>query len=237
MTEGNMSVYKYKAFKSGSKVSRLIIFLHGYNSCIEDVEPFAEMLLQHLDNTLVVMPEADTQSERNPLKKQWYALVDVDPDRKRRKPETPTDEIVEIYNRTGPRISETAKKMNAFISSLQKELKIKNKDTYVMGFSQGAMLAMYVGLTRKYDLGGVFPFAGIVCGKDMLEKELASRPGVYLFHGTSDLSVQYKTLDFTKEWLDRHDIDWEAIEYDGIEHRLIEDEMKDAAEIINRRYA
>ena len=86
MTEGNMSVYKYKAFKSGSKVSRLIIFLHGYNSCIEDVEPFAEMLLQHLDNTLVVMPEADTQSERNPLKKQWYALVDVDPDRKRRKP-------------------------------------------------------------------------------------------------------------------------------------------------------
>lgn len=116
-----MSVYKYKAFKSGSKVSRLIIFLHGYNSCIEDVEPFAEMLLQHLDNTLVVMPEADTQSERNPLKKQWYALVDVDPDRKRRKPETPTDEIVEIYNRTGPRISETAKKMNAFISSLQKE--------------------------------------------------------------------------------------------------------------------
>ena len=79
-----MSVYKYKAFKSGSKVSRLIIFLHGYNSCIEDVEPFAEMLLQHLDNTLVVMPEADTQSERNPLKKQWYALVDVDPDRKRR---------------------------------------------------------------------------------------------------------------------------------------------------------
>lgn len=153
-----MSVYKYKAFKSGSKVSRLIIFLHGYNSCIEDVEPFAEMLLQHLDNTLVVMPEADTQSERNPLKKQWYALVDVDPDRKRRKPETPTDEIVEIYNRTGPRISETAKKMNAFISSLQKELKIKNKDTYVMGFSQGAMLAMYVGLTRKYELGGVFPF-------------------------------------------------------------------------------
>ena len=85
--------------------------------------------------------------------------------------------------------------------------------------------------------GGVFSFAGIVCGKDMLEKELASRPGVYLFHGTSDLSVQYKTLDFTKEWLDRHDIDWEAIEYDGIEHRLIEDEMKDAAEIINRRYA
>ena len=107
------------------------------------------MLLQHLDNTLVVMPEADTQSERNPLKKQWYALVDVDPARKRRKPETPTDEIVEIYNRTGPRISETAKKMNAFISSLLKELKIKHRDTNVMGISQGAMLAKNLGMPRK----------------------------------------------------------------------------------------
>lgn len=232
-----MDRYKYKAFQSGSKVSKLIVFLHGYNGCIEDVEPFAEMLLKNLKDTLVVIPEADMQSERNPMKKQWYALLDVDPDRRRRKPETSTAEIVEIYNKTGTRISEAAKKMNAFISQLQKELKVKNKDTYIMGFSQGAMMAIYVGLTRKYELGGVFPFAGIVCGKDMLEKELASRPEIYLFHGTKDLSVQYKTLDFTKDWLDQHDIDWEAIEYDGIEHKLIEDEMEDAAEIINRRSA
>lgn len=232
-----MDRYKYKAFQSGSKVSKLIVFLHGYNGCIEDVEPFAEMLLKYLKDTLVVIPEADMQSERNPMKKQWYALLDIDPDRRRRKPETSTAEIVEIYNKTGTRISEAAKKMNAFISQLQKELKVKNKDTYIMGFSQGAMMAIYVGLTRKYELGGVFPFAGIVCGKDMLEKELASRPEIYLFHGTKDLSVQYKTLDFTKDWLDRHDIDWEAIEYDGIEHKLIEDEMEDAAEIINRRSA
>ncbi len=231
-----MSIFKYKAFKSGDKVSKLIVFLHGYNSCIEDVEPFAESLAKDVEGALVVVPEADMQSERNPAKKQWYALVDVDPDRKRRKPETPTAEIVEIYNKTGFRISQAAKKINTFITSLQHELKVKNKDTFVMGFSQGAMLSMYVGLTRKYELGGVFPFAGIICGKDMLEKELSSRPEIYLFHGTSDLSVQYKTLDFTKDWLEKHNIDWEAIEYDGIEHRLIDDEMKDAASIINRRY-
>ena len=79
-----MSIYKYKAFKSGDKVNKLIVFLHGYNSCIEDVEPFAESLAKDIDGALVVVPEADMQSERNPAKKQWYALVDVDPDRKRR---------------------------------------------------------------------------------------------------------------------------------------------------------
>lgn len=231
-----MSVYKYKAFKSGNRVSRLIIFLHGYNSCIEDVEPFAEMLLQHLDNTLVVMPEADTQSERNPLKNSGMPLLTLTLTANGANRRRQRTKLWRFIIAPAP-ASVKRQKDECFYQQSAKELKIKNKDTYVMGFSQGAMLAMYVGLTRKYELGGVFPFAGIVCGKDMLEKELASRPGVYLFHGTSDLSVQYKTLDFTKEWLDRHDIDWEAIEYDGIEHRLIEDEMKDAAEIINRRYA
>lgn len=229
-----MSELVYKSFGATENISKLIVFLHGYNSNIADVEPYAEMLAQKLSDTLIIVPEATDVCERNPLKKQWYALTDVDPERKRRKPETSTDEIVAIYNRTGQRISKAAKTVNHFITDLQKRHHISNKNTYVMGFSQGAMLAIFAGLTRRYKLGGVFPFAGIVCGKDVLEKELSSRPDVYLFHGTSDLSVQYKTLDFTKEWLETHGISWEAVEYDGIEHKLIEDEMEDAAEIIRR---
>jgi hypothetical protein len=41
-------------------------------------------------------------------------------------------------------------------------------------------------------------------------------------------------LEFTKEWLQNHNVDWVAMEYDGIEHKLITDEMIDAAKIINR---
>lgn len=229
-----MSGMVYKSFGATDNVSRLIVFLHGYNSTIADVEPYAVMLAEKLAGALIVVPEAREVCERNPLKKQWYALTDVDPERRRRKPETSTDEIVAIYNRTGQRISKAAKEINRFITALQKQYGIANKNTYVMGFSQGAMLAIFAGLTRRYKLGGVFPFAGIVCGKDTLEKELTSKPDVYLFHGTGDLSVQYKTLDFTKEWLETHGISWEAVEYDGIEHKLIEDEMEDAAEIIMR---
>ncbi len=229
-----MSDFMYQTFGCEIDASKLVVFLHGYNSCIDDVVPYAKLLAEKLSNTMVVVPEASMVCERNPLKKQWYALTDVDPDRRRRKPETSTDEIVEIYNKTGQRISLVAKKINHFISQLQKEFGISNKNTYIMGFSQGAMLAIFAGLTRRYKLGGIFPFAGIVCGKDMLEQELSSRPSVYLFHGTSDLAVQYKTLNFTKEWLETHGIDWEAVEYHGIEHRLIDDEMEDAAEIINR---
>ena len=228
-----MAEYEYKTIQTGEKIEKMIVFLHGYNSCIADLEPYAEMLCQRIKHLAVVIPTPEMVCERNPNKKQWYGLVDVDPERKRRKPETPTTEIVEIYNKTGDRISDVARKLNSFISTMQKEYKVNNKHTYVMGFSQGAMLAIYIGLTRRYELGGVFPFAGIVCGEEKLASEINSRPEVYLFHGTNDLGVQYKTLSYTKSWLDKHDVAWKAIEYDGIEHRLIEDEMADAADIIN----
>jgi phospholipase/carboxylesterase len=227
-----MAEFQYHIVKSCATPSKLVVFLHGYTSNAQDVIPYAETLGQHLDNVVIVVPEADMVSERRPDKKQWYALTDIDPDKLRRNPQTSTADIIEIYNRAGPRISAVAKRINRFINELQKKYHIANKQTYILGFSQGAMIAIYAGLTRRYQLGGIFPFAGIVCGKDLLEKELSSYPEVYLFHGTSDLSVQYKTLEFTKDWLQNHNVDWVAMEYDGIEHKLIEDEMIDAAEII-----
>ena len=229
-----MTDFNYITFGNTENPTKLIVFLHGYNSYIKDIVPFANIFANSMKDTLVIVPDAHLQSEKNPLKKQWYALVDLDPELIRRNPDSSIEQIVDIYNKTGDRISGVAKKVNSFISNIQKKYAIANKDTYLMGFSQGAMLAIYTGLTRRFKLGGVFSLAGIICGKDMLEKELLSKPNVYLFHGSSDKCVQYKTLDFTKSWLDKHDIFWEAIEYDGIEHKVIEEEIFDSIEIINR---
>ncbi|MBP5698561.1 MAG: dienelactone hydrolase family protein [Alphaproteobacteria bacterium] len=230
-----MTDFSYKIVKTSSPIDKLVVFLHGYTSNAEDIMPYAEILAKNLCNTLIVIPEASMTSERKEGKKQWYALLDIDPERRRKQPDTPTEEIVEIYNKAGVRISSVAKKINRFISQFQKKYHISNKHTFVMGFSQGAMLALYTGLTRRYELGGVFPFAGIICGKDLLEKEQVSHPEVYLFHGTDDFAVQYKTLEFTKNWLANHHIAWTALEYEGIAHKLIIDEMLDAAKIINQQ--
>ncbi len=229
-----MCNFSYKSVFTGNKPKRLVIFLHGYKSCIDDLLPSIEVLKNKLNDTLFIIPSSDMVCEKNPSKLQWYPLVDVDPLKKRRDPNTSTKDIINIYNKTGERISDVSKRINLFINSIQKEYKISNKNTFIMGFSQGAMLAIYTGLSRRYKVGGVFCFAGIICGKDKLEKELSSNPIVYLFHGTNDLAVQYKTLKYTKTWLKEHNIDWESFEYDGIEHKLIDDEMFDASDIINR---
>lgn len=230
-----MSNFVYQKFFTGNKPKKLIVFLHGYNSCIEDLLPSVEGLRKRLSDAIIITPLANLVCERNPTKKQWYGLSDIDPLKKRRNIETTVSDIVDIYNKTGERISLVSKEINSFISQIQKEYNIKNKDTYILGFSQGAMLAIYSGLSRRYQVGGVFSLAGIISGKDKLKQELRSKPDVYLFHGTSDISVQYKTLEFTKDWLDKNNIYWEAFEYEGIEHKLIDEEMSDIVEIINKK--
>ena len=229
-----LSSFNYQKFFTGSKPKKLIVFLHGYNSCIEDLLPSIEGLKNRLNDTLIITPLANCVCERNPSKKQWYGLNDVDPLKKRRNIATSVNDIVDIYNKTGERISKVSKEINSFVSEIQKEYKIKNKDTYIVGFSQGAMLAIYSGLSRRYQVGGVFSLAGIISGKDKLKQELRSKPNVYLFHGTSDVFVQYKTLEFTKKWLDKNKIYWEAFEYEGIEHKLTDEEMSDIVKIIKQ---
>lgn len=229
-----MNEFNYSCFGNKENPQKLIIFLHGYNSYINDIKPFADIFADKLGDTLIIVPEANLISEKNPLKKQWYALCDIDPEKRRRNPSVSTEEIIEIYNKAGNRISLVAKDINEFISSIQKKFIIGNKNTFLMGFSQGAMLALYSGLTRRFKLGGLFIFAGVVCGKDNLEKELYSKPNVYLFHGLNDVCVQHKTLSYTKSWLDKHSIAWEAIEYDGLEHKVTAEEIADCVEIINR---
>jgi phospholipase/carboxylesterase len=229
-----MDTFDYQVLGNTKTPSSLIIFLHGYTSCSGDIYPFAEILAKKLPQAVVIVPEAKMISERNPQKKQWYPLLDVDPERKRRKPETSVTEIINIYNRTGERIRSISQQINRFITHLQKKFGIKNKNTYLMGFSQGAMIATYTGLSRRYTLGGVFQISGLISGEKTLENELKARPNVYLFHGTDDDFVQYKTLEFTKNWLDNHQVYWEALEYDALNHKLTEEEMDDAAEIITR---
>lgn len=228
-----MQEFKFSVIENDGDIRKLVIFLQGYNSSVEDIRPYADSLLKQLQNSAIVIPVPPIVSVRNPLKRHWFALSDIDPDKRRRLPSTSTPEIVEIYNRTGRRISEVARRMNIFITQMQEHYRVTNENTFIIGFSQGAMLAIYTALTRLQPLGGALPIAGIICGKDMLEKELAARPTIYLFHGKKDISVQYKTLAFTKQWLDNHNIYWEAFEYKDLEHHLTYDEMAEAAQIIN----
>ncbi len=213
-------------YKKGEKPNKLVFFIHGYNGSVADIDYAAQILLAKLDNVCLVLPEAADVCEKNREKRQWFSLRQFDPQDLRRDPQTSTSQVVDIYNHYGEDMLKVAKNLNKMLDNLQQEYQICNDKTYVMGFSQGAMLAIFTSLIRKNPVKACFALSGIVAGKDTLAKNILSYPKVFMFHGKDDLSVQYKSLDFSLNWLKEHNVFVTDFRYDGLGHRMIDEEME-----------
>ena len=227
-----MSLFVSKYYKRGNP-QKLIIFVHGYNGSPEAIHYAVEMLLSHLKDAVVVVPQAPFPCEKDPQNLQWLSFYEEDPLIRFRNPKTSVEEIFEIFNRLGHRFAEVSSQMNAFINEQQNLWKTDEANTYIIGFSQGAMISLYTALSRKQTLGGCIAVAGIVAGKDLLEKQIFSKPKLLLLHGKDDATVQYKTVPSTKQWLIDHQIPFDYAEFEGLAHRMNEAEMQKAADFIN----
>ncbi|MCQ2741102.1 MAG: alpha/beta hydrolase [Alphaproteobacteria bacterium] len=221
-----------KYYKVGNP-KKLVVFIHGYNGTPEAIEYAVQYLLPNLKDTVVVIPRAPFPCEKDGENLQWLSFYQVDPLALFREESTTTEEIFEIFNKLGNSFAEVANQMNEFISEQQKIWKIDDANTFVMGFSQGAMISMYTAFTRKTLLGGCISVAGIIAGKDRLKNEILSRPPLLLLHGRADTTVQYKTLPKTEEWLNNNKISYKKYEFDKLAHRMNADEMKAVADFIN----
>ena len=226
---------KYRQYNIGERPQKLVIFLHGYNGSIADHQYAIEWLQKYLQSAVLIVPEAPEICDKNPDKKQWFGMLKYDPENTRANPETPIEKIFEIYNAAAAEVSTNAQMLNDFISAMQQQFGFTDSQTYLAGFSQGAMLTIYTALTREVPLAGGFVLSGLVAGEKLLTQNIKSRPPLYLFHGQDDLKVQYKTLELTQKWLQNRQIAVQTQTYADLAHRMNEAEMQEVAQIINNR--
>ncbi|MBR1601579.1 MAG: hypothetical protein IJ677_08405 [Alphaproteobacteria bacterium] len=223
---------EYISYQIG-KPLKLVFFLHGYNGNIDDHQYAIDWLCQKLNDSIVIVPKAPQISDKNPQKNQWFGMLKYDSENKRSQPETSVDEIFAIYNSASSEIRQCAKNINNFINEIQKKYKITDNQTYIIGFSQGAMLTIYTSLSRQTQIAGSFSLSGLIAGANSLSEDIKSHPSVYLFHGEDDLKVQYKTLTYNKDWLKNHNINSKVYTYCGLAHKICEAEIDEIAKIIN----
>lgn len=220
-----MSKFEYKCYGNTIKPENMVVFIHGYKSSMNDLAADMERLSSLLPECLIVTPQSNKYHKNSDVL-EWYDVSVYDAERKRRNPETPVEEVIEIYNHAGEQLSDRACEMNEFIDEVQALYGVNNEHTYVAGFSQGAMMALFTSLSRNGRVGGCFMLSGVVAGKDCLEKELKVKPIVYMLHGKSDITVQYRTLKFSTEWLKNHGVNVYVQEYENMAHKIIADELE-----------
>ena len=223
----------YNSYILGNIPQNLVIFLHGYNGNPADHQYAIDWLKQYLQQSILIVPEAPEICDKNPQKKQWFGMLKYDAANRRSQPETTVAEIMDIYNAAAPEIASRAQMLNQFISDLQQQFNIDNAHTYLIGFSQGAMLTVWTALTRPQKIAGGFVLSGLIAAEETLADKVESQPPLYLYHGQDDMKVQYKTLDFSAQWLQQRQIPLKVQTYTDLAHRINEAEIKSIADIIN----
>lgn len=150
---------------SGGKPDSIVVLIHGYGSDGEDLLSLGKSWASLLPHTLFVAPHGPVACEMNPSGNQWFGLKDWEPLR-----------ILQEIQALTPAF-------NRYLDGLLKTHNLPPNKLALVGFSQGAMLALHVSLHRPQS-AGVVAYSGAFLN-DPMELKVALPP-VLLIHGTED---------------------------------------------------
>lgn len=154
--------------KAGGKPKLLVFLLHGYGADGNDLIDLAPHWAQAVPEALFISPHAPQPCEGGPYGRQWFSLAD---------------------RRPGPLLAGAQAARPLLDELIVREAAaagLPESAVVLMGFSQGAMMALFTGLRRKVAPAGILAFSGRLIGEELLPDEIASRPEVLLVHGEVD---------------------------------------------------
>ena len=210
---------------------KLIIFLHGYIDSADYLEGKLQNFIKAFDNTAIHLPQAPICCEILEDKRQWYSMHRFDPDDER-KTVPSMEECIAIYDKMTLGLEESFSYLNDYIEQCLNEYQLEDKDLYLCGFSQGAMLAIYTALMREHQIGGCVSFSGIMAGHKFLMKHAQSKPDILLIHGDADNLVRFEAMSFTEKELKKLGIKVETCKVNAGQHRISEEGLEAAVDFI-----
>lgn len=156
--------------RSGGAPRQLVVLLHGYGADGEDLIGLGEPLGEALPDALFAAPNAPARCAQNPFGFEWYPLDFGD-----------MQESVRIGTPTARAA------IVEYVEDLWARTGLGPADTFLVGFSQGAMMALHVGLTLRQPVLGIVSFSGALVPPD--DFAMAPKPPICLIHGELDQVV------------------------------------------------
>ena len=161
---------------SGEPAQMLVILLHGLGADGNDLLGLAPNWAPHLPHAEFSSPHAPEACDMAPMGRQWFSLQSRDP-----------DSIREGAEHAAPILNE-------FIDFELDRLGLTDRQLALVGFSQGTMMALYVGLRRPQPPAAIIGFSGSLVAPERLATEVSARPPILLVHGDSDEVVPVQAL-------------------------------------------
>jgi phospholipase/carboxylesterase len=186
----------------GGAPRAVVVFLHGYGADGEDLAGLMPYWAQRLPHALLVAPNAPEPCEANPFGRQWFSLPEIDP----------------IKAFAGARAA--APLLDAWLDALLARCGLGGDRLVLAGFSQGALMALHVGLRRSPAPAAIVAWSGWLAGAETLGRELKGRPPTLLVHGTEDPVVPFASLALGAAALKAAGVPVEALVRPGLAHGI-----------------
>ena len=153
---------------SKSAPKQLVVLCHGLGADGHDLIDLAPAWAHALPDAAFVAPDAPDPCDLGPTGRQWWSVVDRSPP------------VVEAG------VRRAATFLNPFLDAELARLGLPADAYALMGFSQGAMTALFTGLRRATAPRAILAFSGALIAPGSLATELTHRPPVLLVHGEAD---------------------------------------------------
>ena len=189
---------------SGGKPGRLVILLHGLGADGNDLIGLAPYWAPLLPDAEFISPNAPFPCDMGPYGYQWFSAQDRS-----------SAAVLAGVRAAAPML-------DAFINDALTERGLSDREMALVGFSQGTMMSLFIGLRRTQAAAGIVGYSGRLLAPDLLPEELRSRPKILLVHGTEDPLVPYASLASAENALRAVDVPVETLTCPGIGHSIDE---------------
>ncbi len=209
--------------RSRGPARQLVIFLHGYGADGNDLIDLGRLWQTPMPDAAFVSPHAPEPCAQSPLGRQWFSLT------------------FREKNERWVGVNKAAPVLNHFIDEELKRHDLPGSALALVGFSQGTMMALHVGLRRPEPPAAIVGYSGLFvlpegAKPETMAPEIKVRPPILLVHGDSDTLIPPQALFHSTQDLAALDIPTEWHIAAGLGHGIDQEGLRQGGEFLAKRF-
>ena len=156
--------------------THLVVLCHGYGADGNDLIGLAPHWQKLLPTVAFVAPNAPEPCAGSPMGFQWFPITRLDPSEMQKGVEGAADTL------------------NAFLDGELDRLHLPPERLALVGFSQGTMMSLHVGLSRAVKPAAIVGYSGLLAGAETQQPLGPDSPPILLIHGDADPMIPPEAL-------------------------------------------
>ncbi|MGE0457392.1 MAG: alpha/beta hydrolase [Bauldia sp.] len=191
---------------NGNRPKQLVVLLHGYGADGDDLIGLADYWSALLPDAAFVSPHAPFACGAAAWGREWFPLVQRD------------------QASIAAGIALAAPILDSFLDAELDRSGVRPEALALVGFSQGAMMALDIGPARPGPIAGILSYSGLIARP--VRPAYPGRPPVFLFHGSEDQLIPPTALGRAEQALAEAGLPVEAHLQRALGHGIDQEGLK-----------